>query len=126
MSAPSEGSIRTVVLGASDNKSRYAYTAVQRLVKHGHFPIPLGVRPGTIEGLAIQLGQPKLDDIHTITLYLNQRHQETHHSYLLSLKPRRIIFNPGAENPILREKAEAAGIETVNGCTLVMLATGTF
>lgn len=115
-----------MVLGASDNKSRYGYTAVQRLLKHGHFPIPVGVRPGTIDGIEILLGQPKLDNVHTITLYLNQHHQEIHYDYLLDLNPIRIIFNPGAENLILKSKAEAAGIETVLGCTLVMLATKSF
>jgi len=115
---------KTLVLGASPNPTRYAYLAVQRLVSKGYEVVPLGIRKNaTIGDLPILNGQPSLEDIHTITLYLNPGRQEPYYDYILSLKPNRIIFNPGTENPTLIQLAKANGIEPVIACTLVMLST---
>lgn len=117
---------KTIVLGASPNPSRYAYHAVQRLIEKGIEVFPIGIRKGEIQGIPILTGQPQLSDIHTITLYLNAQRQREYFDYILGLKPKRIIFNPGAENIELMELAKKAGIETLNECTLVMLSFGDY
>ena len=117
---------RTVVLGASPTPSRYAYFAVRSLTIFGHEAIPVGVKKGPIEGIEIINGKPPLEEVDTVTLYLNPERQKEYYDYILSLKPRRIIFNPGTENPELARLAEANGITVEIACTLVMLTVGTF
>lgn len=117
---------KTVVLGATPNPARYAYLAIMRLVQYGHEVIPIGIREGTVAGINIQKGMPPLEGVDTITLYLNAGRQQAYYDYILSLKPKRIIFNPGAENPELAKMAGEQGIETVEGCTLVMLSIGAY
>ncbi len=117
---------KTLVLGATPNPSRYAYTATTRLQQNGHETIPVGIKKGNINGLKIQNGQPPIENIHTITLYLNPKHQVQYYNYILSLLPERIIFNPGTENNELRELATSKGIHTENACTLVLLSTGEY
>jgi len=117
---------RTLVVGATDNPTRYAYRAVTMLNAHGH-PIELvGTRTGNVAGREILHGEPDLQDIDTITLYVGTRNQPPLYDYLLKLKPKRIIFNPGTENPELEQMAQQQGIETVQGCTLVMLSIGQY
>ena len=117
---------KTLVLGATPNPARYAYLATMRLQRYGHEVIPLGIRDGNIEGLEIQKGKPAIEGVDTVTLYLNAQRQRDYYDYIFSLHPRRIIFNPGAENPELSRLAKEKGIETVEGCTLVMLSIGAF
>lgn len=117
---------KTLVLGSSVDPSRYSHQAVSRLVQHGHEVIAVGREPGQILSVKIQTGMPPVEGVHTVTLYLNPVNQRPLHDYILSLKPRRIIFNPGTENPELKSLAEAAGIETLASCTLVMLSTGVY
>lgn len=117
---------KTVVLGATPNPARYAYLATMRLAHYGHEVAPIGIREGNIDGIEIQKGMPTLEGVDTVTLYLNAGRQREYYDYILSLKPKRIIFNPGAENPELKKLAEEKGIETVEGCTLVMLSTGIY
>ncbi len=117
---------KTVVMGATPNPGRYAYLATQRLAKYGHEVVPVGMRKGAIGNLAIQQGQPEVEDVDTVTLYMNEDCQKPVEDYILSLHPKRIIFNPGAENPALEKKAAEQGIETVAGCTLVMLSIGVY
>lgn len=117
---------KTVVLGATPNPSRYAWLAVQRLAQHGHEVVPVGIRPGEITGIPIQLGRPEINDVDTVTLYLNAGRQAEYYDYIFSLHPKRIIFNPGAENPELALLARQHGIETEEGCTLVMLSIGVY
>ncbi len=117
---------KTVVLGATDNPDRYAYRAAYSLTRHGH-PIELvGLKEGSVAGAPIRTDRPALTDVHTVTLYVGTRNLPPLYDYILSLRPKRIIFNPGTENQELQQKAEAQGIETVYGCTLVMLATNEF
>lgn len=116
---------KTLVLGATSNPSRYAYVAVQRLLRHGHEVVPVGIREGEVAaGLPILHGMPPVSDVDTVTLYVGPARQPAYYDYLLSLRPKRIIFNPGTENPELEALAQAQGIETVEGCTLVMLSIG--
>lgn len=117
---------KTLVLGASTNKSRYSYIATQRLNNYGHEVVPIGIREGVIEGIDIQQGTPDVEGVDTVTLYLNPQRQEAYYDYILGLKPKRIIFNPGTENPTLMRLAREQGIEPEAACTLVLLSTGQY
>ena len=117
---------KTLVIGASTNPERYSYLAINSLKKHGYEVVAIGRKEGEVNGVKILTGHPSLSDIDTVTLYLNLTHQEEYYDYLLEMKPKRIIFNPGAENFDLMERAGEAGIEVLEACTLVMLSTGQF
>ena len=117
---------KTLVLGASPNTSRYSNIVVKRLHSYGHEAVPVGIRKGEIDGVEIITDLPQRDDIDTVTLYLNPQRQKEYYDYILGLKPNRIIFNPGTENPELAKAAREAGIETEAACTLVKLATGDY
>jgi predicted CoA-binding protein len=117
---------KTLVIGASEDPTRYSYLAINNLRKKGHDVEGIGNRPGKV--LDVSFGKDKLPftDIDTVTLYINPTRQPEYYDYILSLNPRRIIFNPGTENPELERMAEAKGIETMEACTLVLLTTGQF
>jgi uncharacterized protein len=117
---------KTMILGATPNPERYAYIATQRLQKAGHEVLPVGKKKGEIEGITIENGTPQYKDVDTVTLYLNPENQKPYYDYMLSLKPKRIIFNPGTENWELVKIAKEAGIETEIACTLVMLSVGNY
>lgn len=116
----------TLIVGASNNPERYSYKAAMSLTSHGNNIINLGIKTGEVAGQPILHGTPILQNIHTITLYVAPTHQEPIYEYLLGLKPKRIIFNPGTENSYFKNRAEAQGIEAIEACTLVMLATNQF
>lgn len=117
---------KTLVLGATTHPNRYAYLAAHRLLHHGHELVLVGIREGEVAGLPIQHGTPDIPDVDTITLYIGPQRQPAYYDYILSLQPKRIIFNPGTENPELMELAEKHGIEAVEACTLVMLALNVY
>lgn len=117
---------KTLIIGASANPDRYAYMAAERLVRHGHEIEMLGKRPDTIFGKTINTEPIPFDDIDTITLYLSAKNQEEYYDYIISLKPKRVIFNPGTENPVLTRLLTENGIEWEQACTLVMLGTNQF
>jgi predicted CoA-binding protein len=117
---------KTLVFGASLNPNRYAHRAVKKLLDEGVSVVAIGGRAGTIRETEVLTGHPPLEDIDTITLYMGAQRLQDHEEYLLSLAPRRIIFNPGAENRHFAYKARAVGIETIEACTLVMLTTGEY
>jgi len=119
---------RTVIVGASTNPGRYAYLAAESLLSHHHEIIPIGIKKGIVFGKPILniREKPAIADVDTITLYIGPRHQPEWYDYLIGLKPKRIIFNPGTENPEFEKKAEEAGILTQEACTLVMLRTGQY
>jgi predicted CoA-binding protein len=117
---------RTIVLGASIHSDRYSNRAVIQLKKYGHEVIAIGNREGEIDGVKIHVDKPSLKGIDTISLYLNPGHQQEWYSYILSIHPRRILFNPGAENPELSKMAAAHGIQVDESCTLVLLSTGQY
>ena len=122
-----DSSKRTVVLGASANPDRYAYQAFMQLRAKGHTPLPVGIRADKLdEDTIILLGTPALEDVHTVTLYINPERQQSYYDYILGLAPQRIIFNPGTENAELARMARERGIEVVYGCTLVMLTLNNF
>jgi len=117
---------KTLVLGASENPSRYSNMAVKRLMAHGHPVVAIGRRKGQIDEVPVAAEKLPLDDIDTVTLYLNPGNQKPYYDYILSLRPGRIIFNPGTENEELENMAQKAGIQTVEACTLVMLNTNQY
>lgn len=117
---------KTLVLGASPNTEQYSHQAVLRLLKKGHPVEAIGRSPFLLETVPVQSGMPLLENIHTVTLYLNQERQKEYEDYIISLHPQRIIFNPGAENPSLYHKAIQHHIEPLDACTLVMLSAGTY
>ncbi|TXK36590.1 CoA-binding protein [Pontibacter qinzhouensis] len=118
---------KTLVLGATDNPTRFAYRAVQRLQQHGHTVVPVGIRKGEVGGHPIITDkQQVIEDVDTVTLYVGPQNQTSWYDYILSLKPKRIIFNPGTENRELEKMAQEANIETLHDCTLVMLATNSY
>ncbi|MEI2739835.1 MAG: CoA-binding protein [Chitinophagaceae bacterium] len=117
---------KTLVLGASDNPSRYSYLAIQRLRSHGHPVVAIGRKYTLVEDVTIENVKKPFDKIDTVTLYLNPQHQQEYYDYILSLNPKRIIFNPGAENDELAELAKGKGIKTLEACTLVMLSTNQY
>jgi uncharacterized protein len=117
---------KTVVIGASPNPERYANLAVNLLKEKGFEVVPLGIRAGKVAELDIVLDRPHLEDIDTVSIYLNPQSQKDWYDYIIGLHPKRIIFNPGTENPELEELARSKGIETENACTLVLLKTRAF
>lgn len=112
----------TVVIGASPNADRYSYKATISLQNHQHTVYPVGLRKGIINGLEIITDKPALENIDTVTLYVGPDNQPYWYDYILSLKPKRIIFNPGTENPDFEKMAADQGIETTEACTLVLLS----
>lgn len=117
---------KTLVMGASLNPARYSHLAINKLVKYGHPVIAFGKKPGLVGEVQIETKLKDWKDIDTITLYMNVDHQKEFHDFILSISPRRIIFNPGAENDELAELAKAQNITTLEACTLVMLSTGLY
>lgn len=118
--------MKTLILGASSNPERYSYQAVERLIFHGHSIIALGNRSGEILGNQLHTEKIKWSEIDTISLYLSPQRQEEYYDYVLSLKPRRVLFNPGTENPAFEKKLVAQGIGVERACTLVLLATNQY
>jgi predicted CoA-binding protein len=117
---------KTVVLGASNNPERYSYMAVEKLSRYGHPIVAIGKKEGKIGTISIIKSHPDEKDVDTVTLYLNPTLQKEYYPYILSLHPKRIIFNPGTENEELYDLAKANGIEPIEACTLVMLGTGQY
>lgn len=117
---------KTLVIGASAKPEQYSSMAVRNLLSAGHPVEAIGREEFTIGTVHVKSEKGLFDDIHTVTLYLNAMRQAEYEEYILSLHPKRIIFNPGAENPQFSEKARKNGIEAIDACTLVMLSVGTF
>jgi predicted CoA-binding protein len=117
---------RTAVFGASIKPDRYSNRAINMLREYGHPVEAIGLRAGRVADVDIQTGQPDLQDVHTVTMYLGPQNQPPHYDYILGMNPRRVIFNPGTENPEFAEKLRAQGIDVVESCTLIMLGSGAF
>ncbi|MBL7766017.1 MAG: CoA-binding protein [Chitinophagaceae bacterium] len=117
---------KTLVIGASEKPERYSHKAIRMLRKHNHPVVAIGNRMGRVEDVAFTKDHQPYQDIDTVTLYIGPAHQPEYYNYILSLKPRRIIFNPGTENDELMAQAKAAGIQCMEACTLVLLSTGQY
>lgn len=114
------------MIGASPRADRYSNFAVRKLKAHGHEVEAIGLRDGEIEGVPIQKGLPELENIDTVTLYVGPTNQVHYIDYILGLRPKRLILNPGTENPELEKVAKEQGIEVLEACTLVMLSSGQY
>ncbi|MEN8157785.1 MAG: CoA-binding protein [Bacteroidota bacterium] len=117
---------KTVVLGASPNPIRFSHKAVKSLMRNDEEVVPVGFRDGLIEEKEILVGKPHIEDVHTVAIYLGSSRQSDYYDYVISLKPERVIFNPGTVNPEFMAKLKNKGIEPVNSCTLVMLNEGEY
>ena len=117
---------KSVVLGASSNHSRYSNKAVRSLLKRDHEVVPVGTKTGEIKELEILTGKPVIPDVDTVLLYLAPNRQSEYYDYVLSLKPRRVIFNPGTHNPEFIDLVKENGIEAVEDCALIMLNSGEY
>lgn len=117
---------KTLVLGASPNPARYSYLAINRLKSNQHPVVAIGRRKGTVAGIDIETEKKGFTDVDTVTLYLNPAHQKEYYDYIISLRPQRIIFNPGTENDELVTLAQQNGIHPQEACTLVLLSTGQY
>jgi predicted CoA-binding protein len=117
---------KTVVLGANPDSSRYSYKCVKSLMKHGHEAVPVGKKEGRIEGVEILTGKPQITDVHTVAVYLSPENQKEYYDYIFSLKPIRIILNPGTHNQELIDLAKEKGIEVVLDCALILLSSDMF
>lgn len=119
---------KTVIVGCTPKHYNYANAAAERLKAAGYPFVPVGIQEGEVCGEPILLmhAEPKIEKVHTIALYINAKRQKQWFGYLLSLGPRRIIFNPGAENQVFKELAEKEGVKCEEACTLVMLSVGNY
>lgn len=117
---------KTVVIGASTNPERYAYLATNRLVSHGHPVRLVGIKEGEVAGQRIHTDRPKFKEIDTVTLYIGPRNQPEWYDYVLSLRPKRVIFNPGTENPEFEKLLAQNNIQAEEACTLVLLSIGAY
>ena len=117
---------KTLVIGASINPERYAYKVIQLLVKNEIEVVPMGVKPGFVANLLIVSPLIVQVNIHTITLYLGASKQEPYYDFILKINPKRVLFNPGTENPKLAKLLNGKGILWENACTLVLLSTNQY
>ena len=119
---------QTLVLGASLKPQRHSNMAINMLRDYGHPVLALGLREGQVADVEVEKDRAAIagEDVHTVTLYMNAYRQDEFQDFILDLNPERIIFNPGAENRELLEKAEERGIVAMEACTLVMLSIGRY
>ena len=119
---------KTLILGASLNPARYSYLAAEILHEYGYPFTPVGLRVGVLFGEEILdiRNKPFVKDVHTVTLYLGPHNQVSYYDYVVSLKPARVIFNPGSENGDFEKLLEMNHIEAIQACTLVMLRSGQY
>ncbi len=117
-----------MIVGATTNHDRYAYLAAEMLTEYGNEIVPIGIKKGEVLGKEILniRNKPAVAGIDTITLYLGPDHQPEWYAYLLSLHPKRIIFNPGTENDEFQRQATEQGVEVVEACTLVLLRSNQY
>ncbi len=117
---------KTLVLGATTKPDRYAFRAVNALVQKGHTVLAIGQNTGEVAGVKIQTKAIPVKNIDTITLYLIPTRQRDYYNYIVEAQPKRVIFNPGTENPELYQLLELNDIKAEVACTLVLLATNQY
>ncbi|AHW59258.1 hypothetical protein SAMN05444285_10833 [Draconibacterium orientale] len=117
---------RTLVIGASENPARYSNKAILALRRNEHEVVALAKRNGQVDDVAIETTFPQNERVHTVTLYVGPQHQPGYYSDIIRMKPQRVIFNPGTENPEFAEKLKNNGIEAEEACTLVLLSIGAY
>ena len=113
---------KTLVLGASPNPVRFSHKAVKSLLRHEQEVVAVGFREGLIVDEEILVGMPHIEDVHTVSIYIGSSRQADYYDYIISLKPKRVIFNPGTVNPEFMGRLKQAGIEPLAECMLVLLS----
>ncbi len=117
---------KTLVIGASTNPSRYSYLAMQQLIANGHKVIGIGKKEVEVHGVKITANKILYKDVDTVTLYLSKKNQQEFYDYIISLNPKRVLFNPGTENEELQKLLTKNNIAFEEACTLVLLSTGQY
>ena len=117
---------KTLVLGASANPTRYSYLAVNKLREHNHPVVAIGRTTALVADIPVQSETSPIPELDTVTMYLNPVNQKNYYDYILDQHPKRVIFNPGAENPDFEKILQEKGIQSVEACTLVLLSTGQY
>ena len=117
---------KTLVLGASTKPDRYAFKAITMLVEKGHSVLAIGQNAGEVAGIKIHTKTIPLSNIDNVTLYLNAGRQRDYYNYIVEIKPRRVIFNPGTENPEFYQLLQLNNIKVEIACTLVLLTTNQY
>ncbi|MBF6608395.1 MAG: CoA-binding protein [Flavobacterium sp.] len=117
---------KTLVLGASANPARYSYMAINALTRREHSVVAVGLKEAEVAGVKIQTKQGPFTNIDTVTLYLNPQRQKEYYNYIIGLEPKRVVFNPGTENPEFYQLLRANGIEVDVACTLILLSSGQY
>ena len=112
---------KTLVLGASPNPVRFSHKAVKSLLRHEQEVVAVGFKEGLIVDEEILVGMPHIEDVHTVSIYIGSSRQADYYDYIISLKPKRVIFNPGTVNPEFMGRLKQAGIEALAECMLVLL-----
>jgi len=115
-----------VILGASPNPVRFSHKAVKSLLRHDQEVVAVGLREGLIGEEEIQVGMPPIEEVDTVSIYIGSSRQSDYYDYILSLKPKRVIFNPGTVNPEFMARLKREGIEPVAECMLVLLSEGEY
>ncbi|MEQ3661699.1 MAG: CoA-binding protein [Flavobacterium sp.] len=118
--------MKTLVIGASTNKERYSYKAISNLIAKSHQVVAIGSKKGMVMDIPVETEKLDFHAIDTVTIYLNPKAQKEYYDYILSLKPRRVIFNPGTENVEFSEILKANDVAFEESCTLVLLATNQY
>ncbi len=118
--------MKTLIIGASNNPNRYSYKAAHQLTQNGYEIIPFGVKRGEVAGEKIENEWNSNWEVDTVTMYVNSSLQEQYYNDIIALKPRRVIFNPGTENPSFTKLLNQNNIETENACTLVLLSMNVY
>lgn len=118
--------MKTLVLGASTNPDRYSFKAIEKLKEKEHSISAVGFRKGVVHGEPIDTALDLTQKIDTVSLYLGPQRQEAYYEQIISLNPRRVIFNPGTENAFFEQQLREKGIEAERACTLVLLATNQY
>jgi uncharacterized protein len=117
---------KTLIIGASTNPERYSYKAAEKLLDFGHPIEMIGRKEDVLFDKLIHVKKAEIDDLHTVTLYISAKFQIEYYDYILKLKPKRVIFNPGTENTEFQELLSKNNIDFENACTLVLLATNSY
>lgn len=117
---------KTLVIGASENPERYSNKAIRALLTHNYEVVALGLKQGSVQGVEFHTEKEAFEDVDTVTLYVGPQNQPGYYEYIIGLKPRRVIFNPGTENTEFIAKLKSAGIYPEIACTLVLLSTGQY
>ncbi|MBW2961996.1 CoA-binding protein [Mesonia aestuariivivens] len=116
----------TLVIGASLKPNRYSYIAIKRLREKQQITKAIGLRKGKVGDVEIETEMKDFQHIETVTLYLNPNRQVDYYDYIISLEPKRVIFNPGTENPDFYKKLRNHNIQVEVACTLVLLSTNQY